>query len=562
MLSNEPAPETFFAEWLAELFAESPTTASGLGLSDYDGELGDFSQLGFERRERGTRRWASRLAELGWATRPARDEPTRNEPTRNELTRDDRIDAALVASHLAGEEVMDSWQHWRRDPDVYLEPCLRGVSLLFLHRLRPEPELVEAAVSRLRQVVGVLDCARSQLDPALASPVVVGRAAVGARGGAEFLRESLPREVASPELRAKISEAAEVAAAAFSEFGEWLAEFAKGANGPFALGEERYTRLLRERELLDTNTGALHERGLRAWASLDGEMAEIAARVDPTATDWRGVVHSLSSDHPASPDELVIAYRGACDRARAFLVERELVTMPEGEQCAVEPSPEFLRGVIAVASYEQPPAFAEGGHGHFFVPFPPSGASAEYINELLADNSWSAIPTIAVHEAYPGHHWQLTWARRSARAVRQAVMSNYFVEGWALYAEAMMRRQGFFATAEQELRHVDARIFRAARIVVDTALHSGEMTFDEAVSHMMQHTSLSPAVARAEVGRYCAWPTQASSYLVGALELESFSERWLAEGRGTLREFHDTVGGSPGLPLPLAGELLFDSASA
>jgi uncharacterized protein (DUF885 family) len=141
-------------------------------------------------------------------------------------------------------------------------------------------------------------------------------------------------------------------------------------------------------------------------------------------------------------------------------------------------------------------------------------------------------------------------------------MSNYFVEGWALYAEAMMRRQGFFATAEQELRHVDARIFRAARIVVDTALHSGEMTFDEAVSHMMQHTSLSPAVARAEVGRYCAWPTQASSYLVGALELESFSERWLAEGRGTLREFHDTVGGSPGLPLPLAGELLFDSASA
>src|ERR1700677_44169 len=122
MLSNEPAPEPFFAEWLAELFAESPTTASGLGLSDYDGELGDFSQLGFERRERGTRRWASRLAELGWATRPARDEPTRNEPTRNEptrneLTRDDRIDAALVASHLAGEEGMDSGQHWRRHPD-------------------------------------------------------------------------------------------------------------------------------------------------------------------------------------------------------------------------------------------------------------------------------------------------------------------------------------------------------------------------------------------------------------------------------------------------------------
>ena len=77
---------------------------------------------------------------------------------------------------------------------------------------------------------------------------------------------------------------------------------------------------------------------------------------------------------------------------------------------------------------------------------------------------------------------------------------------------------------------------------------------------MMEHSSLTPTVARAEVGRYCAWPTQAASYLVGALELDRLCERWVGEGRGSLRKFHDTIGGSPGLPLPLAAQLLFSTS--
>ena len=120
-----------------------------------------------------------------------------------------------------------------------------------------------------------------------------------------------------------------------------------------------------------------------------------------------------------------------------------------------------------------------------------------------------------------------------------------------------MRRQGFFSSPQEELSHLDARILRAARVVVDTDLHCGEMGFDDAVRYMMGHSSLTPTVARAEVGRYSAWPTQAASYLVGALELDRLCERWFAQGRGDLRMFHDAIAGSPGLPLPLAAQLLF-----
>ena len=84
----------------------------------------------------------------------------------------------------------------------------------------------------------------------------------------------------------------------------------------------------------------------------------------------------------------------------------------------------------------------------------------------------------------------------------------------------MMREQGYFAERRAELGQLNARIFRAARIVVDTGLHIGDLGVDEAVAYMETNAGLPEPVARAEVSRYCAWPTQAPSYLTGSLEIE------------------------------------------
>jgi uncharacterized protein (DUF885 family) len=128
-----------------------------------------------------------------------------------------------------------------------------------------------------------------------------------------------------------------------------------------------------------------------------------------------------------------------------------------------------------------------------------------------------------------------------------------------------MRERGFFTEPVQELYHLEATIFRAARIVVDTSLHMGEMTYDEAVDFMIAKTSLTEPTARAEVGRYCSWPTQASSYLTGCLEILRIRDRYLA-ARGVasqpradipvdaLRDFHDKLCGSGRLPVGLAEE--------
>jgi uncharacterized protein (DUF885 family) len=103
-------------------------------------------------------------------------------------------------------------------------------------------------------------------------------------------------------------------------------------------------------------------------------------------------------------------------------------------------------------------------------------------------------------------------------------------------------------------------LFRAARIVVDTSLHLGEMTIDEATEHMSTRASLSPDTARAEVLRYCAWPTQAASYLTGALEIQRMRDEWLHQARGSLRDFHDLLAGTGRLPISLVDSYLAETA--
>ncbi len=531
--------------WLAEEFELSPVAASELGLDHFNGRLDDLSAGRFESEPRRTEEWTERFQTLRDVHRPA----------------DERVDVELVLCELAGRRALQGWEEWRREPAVYLNPCLGGVFALFLHRLLPEPELVAAATSRLRQVPAAVASGIANLEPGLTSPLLVERGLDMCRAGEAYFRHLLPAEVSDPGRRAELAEAAQEAAAALSGFASHLSQLATKAAGDWALGEQRYSALLTDRQLLGYGSAELHRRGEAAWAELDEEMTALAAAVDPGASGWREVMADLSKDHPADPDAMRHAYQTSTGAARAFLVERDLVTMPAGERCEVVPSPVFQRPVLAVASYRPAPPLSGSKTGHFFVPYPPEGISEEDLEQRLADNGRFAIPSVAVHEAYPGHHWHLTWAGATSRPVRHWVATPYFFEGWALYAEKMMREEGYFADPREQLYHLSMRAFRAVRMVVDTALHAGDMTVEEAADQLVTRAGLTEAVARAEVSRYCAWPTQAPSYLTGSLEIERIRRRWRAgPGAGLpLRQFHDAIASSRGLPPALAEMALFEA---
>ena len=540
MQAGDGAFGTLVSAYIDELFADRPAFATFQGWDGLDDRSPDLSATAITEREARRDQWLARFDELDDAA----------------LSAEQRIDRDLAVSVLRAEQVMRDWQDWRRSPDVYLNAALMGVFSLFLRRPHPEPELVAAAEARLRAIPELLEAGRANLDAEVASEILVRRARGQCLAGEAYARDLVPGEVDDPGLRARLVEAGLVAADAFAGFGAHLDELAAAAAGDWAIGRDRYSALLRDGELLGFDADTLHARGVEAWAELDAEMTALAATIDPAATSWREVVEALGDERPSTPEEMREAYERETERCRDFLVEHELVSFVEGERCEVLPSPPFQRPVLAVASYFQPPAFKPSRVGVFNVPYPPEGTSDEDRAKRLADNGFHTVPTITAHEAYPGHHWHLT-TMLTAPPLRQLHRSAYFTEGWGLYAERLMREQGYFTDPRDELLHLNARIFRAARIVVDTALHSGDMTVDHAIDHMQERAGLTEPVARAEVHRYCAWPTQAASYLTGCLEIERLRDRWLDEGRGDLRAFHDTLAATGGLPIALAERATF-----
>jgi uncharacterized protein (DUF885 family) len=522
-------------EWIAHELQESPVRATQLGIDGYDELLGDYSEAAYARRDRADDEWLVRIQDI--------DEST--------LSFDQRIDRGLLESTLVGRKINRTWMGWRREPGAYPGVALSGVFTLFLHRVHSEPDLARYAIARMQALPEVLAHAKKNIDPDLVPPLFVERAAGPCQAGIGYFRNLVPQEIGDDKLRSQVADAGNAAATALEDYLGWLRELEPNAHGEWVFGEMRYSALLQEKEVLGFNTEGLNSLGHNAFEAVEQELTEVAKRIDPSS-DWRTINKQLTADHASSPDEMRAQYEACTAKARQFLVDHGLVTLADGEECVVEPSPPFQRPVLAVASYATPPAFKPTLTGHFFVPFPPDGTSDADVQQRLASNSLHSIPTVTAHEAYPGHHWHLTWMQGNPRKLRKMLTTPYFLEGWGLYAERVMYEHGFYANDGEILGHLDARIFRAARIIVDTSLHTGSMTFDEAVEFMTANTALSHATAVAEVKRYCAVPTQAASYLTGCLEIERIRGRFLEAQRGDLRDFHNRLAGAGALPIGLA----------
>lgn len=530
---------TLVNDYLKDRYEESPTWASTLGLTAYDERTEDLSAEGFRRREASVPEWIRRFRAIPDA----------------ELTDDERIDRDTVLASLRGRELVQPRLDWKRQPNTYLNPSLTGVFTLFLHRLRPERDLAEAARARLLGVTKHIADGNMNVDFALVPPIFVERAIGQARAAARYARELVPAEVKDPALRQRVAEAGATAAGAYEDFAKFLDANKSRASGDYAIGDELYSALLREKELLPFGARELRDRGREQYELLTNEANKIAAQLDGGG-DWVAACERLNRVHAPTPDAMREEYEDWTKRARSFLVDTGIVTLPDGERCTVEPSPHYQRPIQAVASYNQPPAFSDSLHGHFFVPYPPDGTPPEEVQKRLEGNCSAGIPTTAVHEAYPGHHWHLVMAKQNPSDIRRTHFTSYFAEGWGLYAERVMREQGFFKDPRHLLFQYEATLFRAARIVVDTSLHLGEMTFDQAVDFMQKKGNLTLPNAKAEVGRYCSWPTQASSYLTGMLEIVDIRTRWLAKrgsaDRAALRAFHDAITSSGSIPTSLA----------
>ena len=357
--------------------------------------------------------------------------------------------------------------------------------------------------------------------------------------------------LAAPELR-RLTRAAESARVAVELYSVWLEGTLSAGTDRWAIGRELHDEMVALRAFDGLDADAILELG---WDGLQAEKkarTAAAREIDPDV-DEATVIDRVKSDQPASFDEALAAYRDAMLRARAHLIEHDLVSLPNDERIEVRATPDYLRKVVPFAAYFEPAAFDQNPRGIYVVT-----PSVDGDPGAMREHNYAAISNTSIHEAYPGHHLQLDAARRNPSLTRLLTEAPEFVEGWGMYSELMMREQGFdTGPASRVALHTDA-IWRACRIILDVRMHRGEVTIEEATDFLVEHTSFERPNARAEVEWYTHRPTHPLSYMLGRtllLALRADEQRRLGD-RFSLRAFHDTLLRNGSMPVSFHRRLM------
>lgn len=314
----------------------------------------------------------------------------------------------------------------------------------------------------------------------------------------------------------------------------------------FPQGKAYYDYILRHHTTAGMTADEIHELGLRELDRIHGEMRRL----------FEGLGYSWDEGIPAlyarlareggivSGSEVASRYEEILDRA-----ERNL-----GSAFDVMPKADLI--VIA------------GPEGDYYVSASLDGSrpGAFYARVSGGSTNLYAMPTLAYHEGVPGHHLQIALAQESDLPLFRNVLGfTGYTEGWALYAEQLAHELGWYdGDPYGELGRLQGQAFRAARLVVDTGLHAKDWTFDQALRFMVENTGHDRGFMQFEVGRYVAWPGQATAYMVGMLKILELRERAMEQlGEGfDLREFHRIVLSNGSMPLEVLERVVDDYIQA
>ena len=278
------------------------------------------------------------------------------------------------------------------------------------------------------------------------------------------------------------------------------------------------------------------ERAAAAASRIEGRMDRLAAEAgEPDG--WRPLFDRLRRDAPAGEAAVLDAYRAELTRAAEFVAARDLVSLPASQPKVLALANPSLRAHFPLALYYD---------GSFAVTTAAAdGGGAGY----LANHCRACIPPLAVHEGYPGHHVafaRMTDAAGRPPSVGELARLKPFVEGWGLYAEALMLEQGYYPEPELRLAAWRMLLLRLARAEIDARLHGGGLEPAAAQEIYRARLLMTPAAAAAEVRAHLAKPTVKASYFVGLLQILALRENVMTrEDRPTLRGFHDRLLGPP-----------------
>jgi len=528
------------------------------------------------------------------------------------LSAKSRIDREVAIAQIRYQLHLHQVRHYQqRSVDTYTDEPFRAIDFqlqgmtqtgattygtedewtLVAQRLEAIPQYLRTAEEQMRAGIA----ANNSADPRM----LFRNGITTSESDAKYFEGTLPKLAAErmsgahrDALLARVERGSGFAAAAYRRFRDFVAntyfddatkqsgvkkEF---AGDRFAFGEAEYNWALQNNLRVNRTAAQLYEE---AWPIVEATQREMIAlsREIGAKHGWtlpasdneavRFVYDELGKDYPKSDAEMIDWYRDAAFRLVDYSRKTGLFDVPADYKLEVVETPPPLRASIDGAAYYPAPPFKTTGVGRFYVTPTDNDVAA------LKENNRSALADLSAHEGFPGHDWYykvMTAKRGAVSPIRwltpgaiedsssmwEDSMSG---EGWGLYAEALMAEpqpgapNGFY-TPEERLYQLQGKLYRDLRVRVDTGIHTGRMSYDDAVDLFSQVVNFTPGSCRdaealknetkaascksAEqaIFRYSKWPTQAITYRLGKDEiyaLRSEAEKELGTAFD-LKRFH------------------------
>ncbi|MFL6162607.1 MAG: DUF885 domain-containing protein [Jatrophihabitantaceae bacterium] len=522
---------TVAAGAVAAYCAEHPDEATMLGNHDHDDRLGQPGIAAADRRRAELGRLLDQLERFtGLDTAAAVDREILSTEARRELLLLDELDEP-------------SWDALRHNPG-------QALYAVIAQDFAPLPERLASVAGRLRAVPDYLAAARQRLtDP----PAIHVRTAIAQLAGTHALiTEEIPRLAKQAGLDGQLAGSIEAAAEAVLDYQNWLRERLPSARTSARLGEDHYARKLGLTLATPWQPAALLAQAFADLDRTEAELAELVAARQPGSTAGRAGIAAefdrLAADAPTS-DDILDRCRDAMAETTRFVEQHELLTLLN-DPVEIQEMPEIDRGIAVAYCQGVGPLEKAPLRTRFAVSPTPADWPVERVRSFYREYNNHMLHNLTVHEGIPGHVEQLSHARRyrGDTLVRAVFGSDSFIEGWAVYAEALMAERGYrsdvspAAADAVRMQQLKMQLRMIINTILDISYHAGDLDEAAALELMTGRGYQEEGEAVGKWRRVQLTSTQLSTYYVGYLEVRQLvADLRAAQPDWTDRQVHDTV---------------------
>jgi uncharacterized protein (DUF885 family) len=550
--------EAIAEEFIKGYFTARPLLGTSMGLHEYDGKITDYSRLALDAELSRLKRFEDRLDKFELTKLSQRQ------------SIDVRILQAGIRREIFQREAMSIYE---RNPIVYARAA--DVNVYVKRNFAPMDDRVHSIIAIESQVPNIVIAAKTNLDPVLPKPYVELAIQV-AKGSADFLRKDLVEAVADlkdERVRSDFLESNRKAAAALTDYAGWLErERLPNATADFAIGEEKFQRMLRDTELVDLPPEKVLEIGMAQLQKEQKAFADAAEKIDPAKMPAE-VFKQIQAEHP-TPDSLLADINKDLESIRKFVVTRKLVTIPSEVRARVKETPQYLRAT-SFASMDTPGAFEKRGtEAYYYVTPPEADWPPLQKEEWLTSFNFYTADVVSIHEVYPGHYVQFLRLNASSATKVERIFGSYaFIEGWAHYCEKLMIDEGYGTVvkpneddlkraAKFRMAQAGEAMLRLCRLCVAIKMHTQNMTVDEATRFFQDNCYYEEKPAHAEAMRGTFDPGYLN-YTLGKLEILKLRDDYKAqEGANfSAQKFHNELLNHGMPPIRLLRELMLKDKS-